>query len=144
MDAAVVVLIELGISLCINLSLVLTRHLLNLINRFHIDFFEDNWLHLIHDVLNFLSLSYVAGASIRFVDHSLCRRDHRTYSFSHIKCIKCLTHQALSQACPCATLLGYLPVYFPDIFIAWDSKIASFDQSPIYVLPLNFSHLLFI
>ena len=35
-------------------------------------------------------------------------------------------------------------MYFPNVFIAWDSEITSFDQSPIDVLPLNFSHLLFV
>ena len=75
MDAAVVVLIDLGSTLCVNLSLMLACHLLYLIYRFHIDFFEDYWLHLIHDVLYFLSLSQVAWASIRFLDHSLCGRD---------------------------------------------------------------------
>ena len=35
-------------------------------------------------------------------------------------------------------------MYFPNVFIAWDSEITSFDQSPIDVLSLNFSHLLFV
>ena len=57
MNAAVVVLIYLRSTLCVNLTLMLAGHLLYFINRFHIDFFEDYWLHLIHDVLYFLSLS---------------------------------------------------------------------------------------
>ena len=35
-------------------------------------------------------------------------------------------------------------MYFPNVFIAWDSEITSFDQSPVDVLPLHFSHLLFV
>ena len=57
MDTTVIVLINLRSPLCVNLSLMLACHQLYLLYRFHIDFFEDDWLHLIHDVLYLLSLS---------------------------------------------------------------------------------------
>ena len=56
MDTTVVVLINLRCPLCVYLSLMLACHQLYLLNGFYIDFFEDYWLHLIHDVLYFLSL----------------------------------------------------------------------------------------
>jgi hypothetical protein len=35
-------------------------------------------------------------------------------------------------------------MYFPNVFIAWNSEISGFDQSPVDVLALHFSHLLFV
>ena len=35
-------------------------------------------------------------------------------------------------------------MYFPNVFVAWDSEISGFDQSPVNVLALHFSHLLFV
>ena len=57
MNTTVVVLINLRSTLGVNLSLMLACHQLYLLYRFHIDFFEDYWLHLIHNVLYLLSLS---------------------------------------------------------------------------------------